>query len=80
MLYKKYLTLLLVAFTLFITGCEPPETDEQGRYVCKPNESTSVGTFWYIIFDGHEYVQFMHGNKGGISHSPKCSCRSKGVK
>lgn len=77
---KIVITLLLVAFTLFIIGCKPPEIDEQGRYVCKPNKSTSVGTFQYIIFDGHEYVQFMHGNQAGISHSPKCSCRSKEVK
>ena len=42
---KIVITLLLVTFALFITGCEPPETDEQGRYVCKPNKSTSVGKF-----------------------------------
>ena len=53
---KIVITLLLVVFTLFIIGCKPPEIDEQGRYVCKPNKSTSIGKFWYIIFDGHEYV------------------------
>lgn len=42
---KIVITLLLVAFTLFITGCKPSEIDEQGRYVFKPNETTNMGTF-----------------------------------
>ena len=66
--------LLLVAFALFVAGCNQPETDEQGRYVFKPNESTNHGTFKYVIFDGHKYVKFSHGYQGGICHSPKCGC------
>ena len=77
---KIVITLLLVAFTLFITSCKPSEIDEQSRYVFKPNETTNMGTFRYIIFDGHEYVQFIYCSTAGISHSPKCSCRSKEVK
>lgn len=66
--------LILAAFILFITGCDKLETDKQGRCVFKPNKYTGLGTFTYIIFDGHEYVMFSNYNQGGICHSPKCNC------
>ena len=75
LIMKIITTLILAAFTLFITGCDRPETDKQGRHVFKPNKYTGLGTFKYIIFDGHEYVMFSNYNQGGICHSPKCSCR-----
>ena len=30
--------------------------------------------FSYREFDGHQYVMFHDGYRGGIAHSPKCPC------
>lgn len=35
------------------------------------------GRFEYVEVDGHEYVLWSRGNKGGITHSPKCKCIRK---
>jgi hypothetical protein len=34
--------------------------------------------FSYRTFDGHEYVTWHSGYRGGIAHSPKCRCRERG--
>ena len=40
--------------------------------------STSVGNLKYVEFDGHQYLIWTSGgNRGGITHSPKCPCQFK---
>ncbi len=33
--------------------------------------------FSYRTFDGHEYVTWHSGYRGGIAHSPKCRCHAQ---
>ena len=65
---KLFITILFAS--LFIGGCSDSHYDEQGRYVY----SSNTCSFKYVMFDGHEYVQWVGG--GGLTHSPKCQCIS----
>ena len=30
----------------------------------------------YLEFDGHQYVKYTDGYRGGLCHSPKCPCNT----
>lgn len=55
-----------VTVAVLISGCV--QRDEKGRIV---NYDDS---FYYVMFDGHEYVYFAAGNRAGLTHSPRCDC------
>lgn len=35
------------------------------------------GLFKYAEVDGHEYLVWQYGKRGGITHSPNCKCARK---
>lgn len=39
--------------------------------------SFSDGKFKYVEIDGHEYLIWYNGYRGGMTHSPKCKCIQK---
>lgn len=55
--------------SMIVTGCAD-NYDSEGRKVYPTN--TMVMS--YVIFDGHEYVKYVDGYRGSITHSPKCDC------
>ena len=38
------------------------------------NAANPERCFSYREFDGHQYVMFHYGYRGGIAYSPKCPC------
>ena len=64
---------------VFVTGCEDPVYDREGRQVYKSlkddESSMDAFRFKYIVVDGHEYL-VLDGTKymNGITHSPRCGC------
>lgn len=67
--------LLLIAAILFtVVGCERPTMVDGKLNFEKGKSYAGCGQIDYIMFDGHEYVLWCHGNRGGITHSPKCKC------
>lgn len=55
--------------SMIVTGCSD-NYDSEGRKVYPTNTMAMS----YVMFDGHEYVKYMDGYRGSITHSPKCDC------
>ena len=57
-----------------MVGCEKPTMVDGKPNLEKGVVYVDYGQLDYIMFDGHEYVLWYQGNRGGITHSPKCKC------
>ena len=49
-----------------------------------PIKEKKIGTnkifafgYEYVMIDGHQYLMYLDGYRGGITHSPKCDCLKK---
>ena len=70
---KKILLFLGIITCFTISSCvESVYKEVDGRKVKIINNDDS--NIEYVEFDGHEYVKFINGYHGSMSHSPKCPC------
>ena len=71
----------MIMFCLAVAGCarleEPSVANGKKQY--EKGKTYLTDRMEYVDFDGHEYVRWVHHEKGGLAHSPRCKCQKKGL-
>lgn len=75
-------SVFVIAFLAVIVYAIDHSVRETKRYekICEKQTvaySLNDGTFKYVEIDGHEYLIWYNGYRGGMTHSPRCRCIQK---
>lgn len=74
--------LLIMFVATLLAGCDPYHHDQVAQTSTTPGVfeaqvGEEIWKFTYLEVDGHQYLVFDGRYRGGITHSPKCSCRRR---